>query len=89
MMQNNNNKGAFMSLPFIAGIAAGVIGVLAWNKKDELLKMASDEMQKGKDLLSSAYEKSKSVEKETSKKQSKSSGVTKAKRSTRAKNQQL
>lgn len=84
-MKNNNNKGAFMSLPFLAGIAAGALGVLAWNKKDKLLKLASDEIQKGKEFVGNAYEKSKNETKNIIQKTSKSSTTTRAKKTAQAK----
>lgn len=42
-MNNFNNKGKSMPLPFLAGIAAGAIAVIAWNKKDLL----AQKLQKG------------------------------------------
>ncbi|AQW86515.1 hypothetical protein CPIN18021_1374 [Campylobacter pinnipediorum subsp. caledonicus] len=48
-----------MPLPFIVGIAAGALTVLAWNKRDELKQKACHEMQKGKDLLVENIQKSK------------------------------
>ncbi|WP_069632283.1 hypothetical protein [Campylobacter pinnipediorum] len=78
-----------MPLPFIAGIAAGALTVLAWNKRDELTQKACDEMQKGKDLLVENIQKSKDKISEVlsnkDKESSKTKKTTTRKRSTSSK----
>lgn len=59
MINNFNEKGLKMALPFLAGIAAGALAVVAWNKKDELFKEAKKGLKKGKSVAVSAYEKGK------------------------------
>lgn len=57
-----------MALPFIAGIAAGALAVVAWNKRDEIKIKACESFEKSKELVSDGFEKGKTkIEKITSK----------------------
>lgn len=48
-----------MPLPFLVGAAIGALTVVAFNKKDELLKEAKSGLKKGKQAVVKAYEKGK------------------------------
>lgn len=50
MKNNQTNKGFKMALPFIAGVALGALAVVAYNKKDKLIDIAKDSLEKGKEL---------------------------------------
>lgn len=67
MMNNTNFKGASM-LPFIAGVAAGALAVVAWNKKDELKDLAEQGLNRGKELALSGFDEIKGIAKKDSKK---------------------
>ncbi|BCX79174.1 hypothetical protein LBC_06360 [Campylobacter sp. 19-13652] len=49
-----------MALPFLVGAAAGALAVIAFNKKDELLKEAKTGIKKGKEAAIKAYKNGKS-----------------------------
>lgn len=59
-MNNLNEKGFKMALPFLVGAALGAAAVIAFNRKDELLKEAKTGIKKGKEAAIKAYEKGKS-----------------------------
>lgn len=54
-MKNNNNQGG-ISLGFIAGIAAGALAVLAWNKRDLIIGEVEQRAKQGKEAVKEAYE---------------------------------
>lgn len=57
-----------MALPFVAGIAAGALAVVAWNKRDELKTKACESFEKGKELVNDSFKKGKAkVQKLTNK----------------------
>ncbi|WP_228026854.1 hypothetical protein [Campylobacter californiensis] len=61
MIQNTNNKGAKMALPFIAGVALGALAVVAYNKRDKVKECAADGFEKGKETAKDLFKKSKDI----------------------------
>ncbi|MDL0088187.1 hypothetical protein [Campylobacter gastrosuis] len=84
MKNNTNFKGANM-LPFIAGIAAGALAVVAWSKKDELKDLATNSLNRGKELALSGLDELKGTRKRrTRKSEPKEAVVAKKPRKKRA-----
>jgi len=46
-------------LPFIAGIAAGALGVMAFNRRDAIKERTKEGIEKAKTFADSGYEKTK------------------------------
>lgn len=51
-------------LPFIAGVAAGAIAVVAYNNNDKIKKSVNEGAKKAKTLAESGFEKSKELAKD-------------------------
>lgn len=54
-MKQTNKEGFKMPLPFLAGIAAGALAVVAWNKKDLIAKKVEDGVKKGSKIVGETY----------------------------------
>lgn len=64
MNNSQTKKGFKMALPFLAGIAAGALAVVAWNRRDKIKDYASCGLEKGKETAEKIYKKGKEATKE-------------------------
>lgn len=58
-IKTNQMKGFKMALPFLAGVAAGALAMIAWNKRDKVKECAFSGLKKGKETADKIYAKGK------------------------------